>query len=186
LCDNPDAVADKKILLVDYDQRSLDGLAALFEPVGFAVRTAMDGLSAWEKYQIERPDLVVLEAILPRLHGFDLTKRIVQDSGGGVPVVIITGLYRGPQYRHEALTAFGAAEYMEKPVDEARLLQVVQDCCGKRWTWAWTFQPRMRSRSSCASAWPSGGKPRAAAGTVETADKCLIIKEYIPIGRPFS
>jgi DNA-binding response OmpR family regulator len=127
LCDNPDAVADKKILLVDYDQRSLDGLAALFEPVGFAVRTAMDGLSAWEKYQIERPDLVVLEAILPRLHGFDLTKRIVQDSGGGVPVVIITGLYRGPQYRHEALTAFGAAEYMEKPVDEARLLQVVQD-----------------------------------------------------------
>jgi DNA-binding response OmpR family regulator len=127
LCDNPDAVSDKKILLVDYDQRALDGLAALFEPVGFAVTTAMDGLSAWEKYQVERPDLVVLEAILPRLHGFDLTKRIVQDSGGGVPVIIITGLYRGPQYRHEALTAFGAAEYMEKPVDEARLLQVVQD-----------------------------------------------------------
>lgn len=120
-------MADKKILIVDYDQRSVEGLVALFEPIGFAVTTAMDGLAAWEKYQLERPDLVILEAILPRLHGFDLTKRIVQDSRGTIPVVIITGLYRGPQYRHEALTAFGAAEYMEKPVDEARLLQLVQD-----------------------------------------------------------
>ena len=120
-------MADKKILVVDYDQRSVESLAALFEAAGFVVTTACDGLSAWEKYQLERPDLVVLEAILPRLHGFDLTKRIVQDSRGGVPVIIITGLYRGPQYRHEALTAFGAAEYMEKPVEEARLLQVARD-----------------------------------------------------------
>lgn len=120
-------MADKKILVVDYDPKSVEGLAGLFVSAGFAVVTASDGLSAWEKYQIERPDLVILEAILPRLHGFDLTKRIVQDSGGGVPVIIITGLYRGPQYRHEALTAFGAADYMEKPIDEARLLQAAQE-----------------------------------------------------------
>ncbi len=101
----------------------------------------MDGLSAWEKYQVERPDLVVLEAILPRLHGFDLTKRIVQDSGGGVPVIIITGLYRGPQYRHEALTSFGAAEYMEKPVDEARLLQAAQDLLREKVDVGWNSDP---------------------------------------------
>lgn len=127
MCENPLAVADKKVLLVDYDAAALDGLAALFEPAGFAVTRAADGLSAWEKYQMERPDLVVLEAILPRLHGFDLTKRIAQDSRGGVPVIIVTGLYRGPQYRHEALTAFGAAEFLEKPVDGARLLQAARD-----------------------------------------------------------
>lgn len=120
-------MADKTILLVDYDAAALDGLAALFEPAGFVVTRAADGLSAWEKYQMERPDLVVLEAILPRLHGFDLTKRIVQDSRGAVPVIIVTGLYRGPQYRHEALTAFGAAEFLEKPVDGARLLQAARE-----------------------------------------------------------
>ncbi len=120
-------MADKKVLVVDYDPQSLDGLTALFAPAGFAVIRASDGLSAWEKYQMERPDLVVLEAILPRLHGFDLTKRIVQDSRGGVPVIIVTGLYRGPQYRHEALTAFGAAEFLEKPIDSARLLQAARD-----------------------------------------------------------
>jgi DNA-binding response OmpR family regulator len=115
-------VADKKVLIVDYDARSVETIARLLRPYGVRAETAADGLTAWEKYLLEKPDLVVLEAILPKLHGFDLTKRIVQESQGAVPVVIVTGLYRGPQYRHEALTSFGAAEYFEKPLDEARFL----------------------------------------------------------------
>jgi DNA-binding response OmpR family regulator len=118
-------VIDKKVLIVDYDARSVETVIRLLQPYGLRSETAADGLTAWEKYLLEKPDLVVLEAILPRLHGFDLTKRIVQDSQGAVPVIIVTGLYRGPQYRHEALTSFGAAEYFEKPVDEARFLNCV-------------------------------------------------------------
>jgi len=115
-------VPDKKVLIVDYDPRSVETVTRLLRPYGVRAETAADGLTAWEKYALERPDLVVLEPILPKLHGFDLTKRIVQDSQGAVPVIIVTGLYRGPQYRHEALTSFGAAEYFEKPLDEARFL----------------------------------------------------------------
>jgi DNA-binding response OmpR family regulator len=118
-------VIDKKVLIVDYDARSVETIIRLLQPHGLRSETATDGLTAWEKYLLEKPDLVVLEAILPRLHGFDLTKRIVQDSQGAVPVIIVTGLYRGPQYRHEALTSFGAAEYFEKPVDEASFLDCV-------------------------------------------------------------
>ena len=115
-------MADKKVLIVDYDARSVETITRLLSPYGVRVETASDGLTAWEKYLLEKPDLVVLEAILPKLHGFDLTKRIVQESQGSVPVIIVTGLYRGPQYRHEALTSFGAAEYFEKPLDEPRFL----------------------------------------------------------------
>ena len=115
-------MADKKVLVVDYDPRSVETIVRLLRPYGVRAETASDGLTAWEKYLLEKPDLVVLEAILPKLHGFDLTKRIVQESQGDVPVVIVTGLYRGPQYRHEALTSFGAAEYFEKPLDEPRFL----------------------------------------------------------------
>jgi CheY-like chemotaxis protein len=115
-------VADKKVLVVDYDPRSVETIVRLLRPYGVRAETATDGLTAWEKYLLEKPDLVVLEAILPKLHGFDLTKRIVQESQGAVPVIIVTGLYRGPQYRHEALTSFGAAEYFEKPLDEPRFL----------------------------------------------------------------
>lgn len=117
----------RKILIVDYDAPSRDALAALFEPRGLEILTASDGLAAYEIFAIERPDIVLLEAILPRLHGFDLAKRILADSQGTVPVVIVTGLYRGPHYRHEALTAIGAAEYFEKPYDPAKLVRTVLD-----------------------------------------------------------
>ncbi|MGB9894108.1 MAG: response regulator, partial [Candidatus Saccharicenans sp.] len=55
---------------------------------------------------------------------FDLTKRIVQESKGAVPVIILTGLYKGPQYKHEAMTNLGAAEYLEKPVNPEMLLEI--------------------------------------------------------------
>jgi len=118
-------MAEKKILIVDYDSRSLDAIASLFEAYSFEILKAADGQSAYEKFQLESPDLVILEAILPKIHGFDLTKRIVQESRGRIPVVIVTGLYKGPQYKHEALTAFGASDYFEKPYDAEKLFQSV-------------------------------------------------------------
>jgi len=118
---------DKKILIVDYDAASLESLAGIFEPYGFQVIRAADGQSAYEKFKEEKPDIVVLEAILPKIHGFDLTKRISEETHGRVPVIIVTGLYRGPQYRMEALSTFGAADYLEKPVDKEKLLRAVMN-----------------------------------------------------------
>ncbi len=120
-------MADKKILIVDYDNASLETLTALFEPQKFVVIKAGDGQAAYEKFREEKPDIVILEAILPKIHGFDLTKRISEETHGRVPVIIVTGLYRGPQYRLEALSTFGAADYFEKPVDQKRLLQSVMN-----------------------------------------------------------
>jgi len=116
-----------KILIVDYDAPSREALAGLFRPRGIEILTASDGLAAYDLFKIERPDVVLLEAILPRLHGFDLAKRIIAESDGLASVVFVTGLYRGPHYRHEALTALGAAEYFEKPYDAAKLVRTVLD-----------------------------------------------------------
>jgi two-component system OmpR family response regulator len=117
----------KKLLIVDYDNQSLESLAKLLKPYKFEIIRANDGLSGYEKFKLEKPDLVILEAILPKLHGFDLARRISQDSKGTIPVIFVTGLYRGPQYRHEALTEFGAADYFEKPPDPEKLVQSVLD-----------------------------------------------------------
>ncbi len=116
-------MADKKILIVDYDSSSLDSLAKIFDPYEFEIIKATDGLSAYDMFQSEKPDLVILEAMLPKLHGFDLAKKISNESKGKVPVIIVTGLYRGPVYRNEALNYLGASEYFEKPYDEAKLVQ---------------------------------------------------------------
>ena len=120
-------MAEKKILIVDYDTKNRDALAALFAPYRFHIFLASDGQAAYESFKIENPELVILEAILPKLHGFDLTKRISQESKGRTSVIIVTGLYRGPQYKHEALTSFGAAAYFEKPFNNETLLQTALD-----------------------------------------------------------
>lgn len=118
-------MTDKKILIVDYDNGNLESLAGLFEAQKFQVIKASDGQTGYEKFRTEKPDIVVLEAILPKVHGFDLTRRISAETHGRVPVIIVTGLYRGPQYRLEALSTFGAADYFEKPVEKERLLKAV-------------------------------------------------------------
>ncbi|MBC7361810.1 MAG: response regulator [Candidatus Aminicenantes bacterium] len=118
-------MSEKKILIVDYDQASLESLTRILKNLKVQLLQATDGAQAYDLFKEEKPDLVILEAILPKLHGFDLTRRIVQESKGTVPVVIITGLYKGPQYKHEAITNLGASEYLEKPVNPETLLDTV-------------------------------------------------------------
>ena len=117
---------EKKVLIVDYDTQSLDALTRLIKSQKIEVVTATDGQAGYEKFRSEKPDLVILEAILPKVHGFDLTKKITQESAGQVPVVIVTGLYKGPQYRHEAIATFGASDYFEKPVDPDRFVDTIR------------------------------------------------------------
>jgi len=115
----------KKILIVDYDSQSLEAMVKMLNSQKVQFIKAADGQAAYDKFKSEKPDLVILEAILPKIHGFDLTKKISQESGGRVPVIIVTGLYRGPQYKHEALSSFGAADYFEKPVDPEKFVASV-------------------------------------------------------------
>ncbi len=115
----------KKVLIVDYDNGSLETMSRLLRSKKVRIIQAADGQAAYEKFKSDKPDLVILEAILPKIHGFDLTKRIFQESEGRVPVIIVTGLYRGPQYKHEALSSFGAADYFEKPVDADKFVSSV-------------------------------------------------------------
>ncbi|HUT08195.1 MAG TPA: response regulator [Candidatus Latescibacteria bacterium] len=110
-------MAEKKILIVDYDAASLEKLSKLLKSHKFPVIQASDGQAGYDLFVAEKPDLVVLEAMLPKMHGFDLTKRISQESQGRIPVVLITGLYKGPHYKQEALGPLGAAEFFEKPLD---------------------------------------------------------------------
>jgi len=118
-------MAEKKILVVDYDSKSLEDLSDLVSGKNVQIIKAVDGQKAYEKYQSEKPDLIILEAMLPKLHGFDLTQKIYKETRGGVPVIIVTGLYKGAQYRNEAIRSFGAAAYFEKPYDKEKLLDTV-------------------------------------------------------------
>ena len=120
-------MSDKKILIVDYDLKNLEDMTELFSGQNLEIITATDGQMAYEKYKSEKPDLLLIEAMLPKLHGFDLTQKIFKETKGGVPVVIVTGLYKGRQYKNEAIRSFGAAAYFEKPIDTDKLVESVMN-----------------------------------------------------------
>jgi TonB family protein len=107
----------KKILVIDYDQSSLQTLHKTLTQEGFEVVLASDGQAGWEKFQAEKPDLVLMEAMLSKIHGFELCDRITKDPVRKVPVFIMTGVYKDRVYRTEALRTYGASEYFEKPLD---------------------------------------------------------------------
>lgn len=121
----PVDMSDKKILVVDYQVKDREELVRILKNLRVQVIEASDGAQAYDLFKDEKPDLVILEAMLPKLHGFDLTKKIYQESKGTVPVIIITRVYKGPQIRHEALTNFGASEFLESPVNPETLLETV-------------------------------------------------------------
>lgn len=117
----------KKILIVDYDTKSLDAMTNLFLSYEVEILKATDGQMAYKKYKTEHPDLILLEAMLPKLHGFDLAKKIYEETKGTVPIVIVTGLYKEPKYKSEALRSFGVAQYFEKPYDSEKLVGAVMN-----------------------------------------------------------
>ncbi len=121
----------KKILIVDYDQSSLASLQAVLAGQGYQVVTAADGQTGWDKYNKESPDLVLMEAMLPKVHGFELCQRITSERNSQATVFIMTGVYKDRVYRTEALRTYGASEYFEKPLKMAELLASVQAALGR-------------------------------------------------------
>jgi TonB family protein len=120
----------KKILIVDFDQEFLRFLSRFLRGKGFAVVTAADGSAGLEIHKNESPDLVITEAMLPRLHGFELCSRISHSPSRKTPVIIVTGVYRDNVYKTEALHTFGAAAYFEKPLDPEELAVTVRKILG--------------------------------------------------------
>ncbi len=118
-------MAEKKILVVDYDTNCLEDLCDVVSGKNIKVIKATDGQKAYNKYQSEKPDMIILEAMLPKLHGFDLSQKIYKETKGEIPIIIVTGLYKGAQYRNEAIRSFGAAAYFEKPYDREKLTETI-------------------------------------------------------------
>ena len=122
-------MTDKKILLVDFDEESLASLSSLVYEEGFIAETATDGLAGYEKFKADDFDLVILEPMLPKLHGFELCKKISQDPVKKTPIIIVTGIYREPSCKMEALQVYGAAAFFTKPWNRedlrAKILQLL-------------------------------------------------------------
>lgn len=119
-------MSDKKILVADYNTRELQRLKKLFMDQGLEVVTVLDGKAALEEFEKERPDLVLLSAMLSKVNGFDVCKQIKDsDAGKNVPVILATSVYKGQKYRIKAIHENKASEFVEKPIPDEKLVEIV-------------------------------------------------------------
>src|SRR5881628_945260 len=115
------------VLLVDYDPKNLRALSDLLRSSGYRVETATDGISAMAVFREKHPDIVLLEAMIPKKHGFEVCQEIKKTpEGRATPVIIMTAVYKGRKYRTQAMHVHGCDEYVEKPCSPETLLEIVK------------------------------------------------------------
>ncbi len=114
--------ATKKILVVDDDPELRSGVSALLERRGFSTLQADDGHEARQMIDQERPDLVILDMMMPRWGGFAVLEHF--QGRTDAPAFIMITATEGTKHRAYA-QQIGVADYIQKPFTFDRLLQGV-------------------------------------------------------------
>ena len=117
-------MAAKKILAVDDESDVLLIIRTALESEGFAVVTAGNGPDGLAAAYESRPDLIVLDIMMPEMDGFEVLKQLKEkDSTRDVPVVMLTGLSERKLIKR-ALDE-GVTHYIVKPFDFQQFMQVI-------------------------------------------------------------
>ena len=118
-------MAIKKILVVDDSKTELHHLSEVLGKRGYTVRTAENGEDAMKKLGEEKPDLILMDIVMPGLNGFQLTRAITRDPRfGDVPVIMCTS--KNQETDKVWGMRQGARDYVVKPVDSDELIAKIR------------------------------------------------------------
>ena len=114
-----------KILVVDDTARNVKLLADLLAVKGYGVVTAASGREALSQVEIERPDLILLDVVMPEMSGYDVCRKLRENPATEMlPVVMVTALDPAEE-RVKGIEA-GADDFLTKPINQAELLARVK------------------------------------------------------------
>ncbi len=115
----------QKILLVDDSKTELHFLSEILAKKGYAVRTAENGEDAMRRLAEEKPDLILMDVVMPGQNGFQLTRSITRDPRfANVPVIMCTS--KNQETDKVWGMRQGARDYIVKPVDADELLAKIR------------------------------------------------------------
>ena len=117
-----------KVLVAEDDAINQMYLAGFLRAQGWKVEVASNGLIAIEKYMESRFDLILMDGQMPKMDGFEATRRIREmekSTGTRTPILAITG-YAIPGERDRFINA-GMDDYITKPINEAKLLELIHE-----------------------------------------------------------
>jgi DNA-binding response OmpR family regulator len=117
----------KRILVVDDEDDIRKLVRRLLTDRGHTVIEAERGLIALRLVKEETPDLILLDAMLPEVHGFDIARRIKGSAKyGAIPILMMSAVYRGWRIAEDLKTNYGIEDYIEKPFRIGDLITKVE------------------------------------------------------------
>ncbi|MBW2528234.1 MAG: response regulator [Deltaproteobacteria bacterium] len=115
------------VLVVDDEADVRHLLVRVFTERGYHVLEAEDGEIALQAVRSDVPDVLVLDAMLPKVHGFEIARRIKgSDRYGHIPIVMVSAVYRGWRFAEDVKTNYGVEAYLEKPFKVGDVVAAVQ------------------------------------------------------------
>jgi len=121
----------KKILVVDDSRTALFMVTTILRKERYELVTASDGEQALEMAASERPDLILMDVIMPRKTGFEACRELKRrEDTRAIPVILVTT--RGEGENVEAGFQSGCNDYVTKPINAQELLTKVRDHMGAR------------------------------------------------------
>jgi DNA-binding response OmpR family regulator len=116
----------KRILVVDDEDDIRKLVRRLLTDRGHTVIEADRGLIALRLVKEEMPDLILLDAMLPEVHGFDIARRIKGSAKyGAIPILMMSAVYRGWRIAEDLKANYGIEDYIEKPFRIADIMSKV-------------------------------------------------------------
>ena len=115
----------KKILLVDDSTTTLMMEQMVLRQQAYDIVTAKNGREAVAAAALEKPDLILLDVVMPEMNGFEACRRIRQDiASTNVPIIMVTT--KGEEHNVETGFQSGCSDYITKPINGAELLTKVR------------------------------------------------------------
>ena len=123
-----------RILVVEDNADEAQMVKMILEPEGYGVTLAADGQQGLEKACAERPDLIILDVMMPVLDGFSMCARLRNEpQNREIPVILLTGVaerVRDTKYPLDGVLRAEVQDYLEKPVEPAALVATVAQWLG--------------------------------------------------------
>ena len=121
-----------KILVVDDDPDILEAISLILEAHGYQVVTARDGVDGLHQIKEEKPDLMILDLMMPRLDGFGVCKELKDprwSKYSHIPIIILSSVRQDAsrrRYELETGVQLDVDDYVEKPIEHNILLERVE------------------------------------------------------------
>ena len=119
----------KKILIIEDEKDFVDTLSFSLKSYGFEVADALDGVSGIEKAKTEKPDLIILDLMMPGMDGYEVAKRLkADDSTSRIPIIVLTAAV-SPDLEQKVFQLH-ATDCVTKPCDLEELIDKIKKALG--------------------------------------------------------